>query len=58
MTGRKILFTLMLALMLAPNSLAQTTVKEMRRRVSGLQQQIKEKERILRAQKRKARNKK
>ena len=37
----------MLALMLAPHSWAQTTVKEMRRRVSGLQQQIKEKERIL-----------
>lgn len=47
MTGQKILLTLILTLMLAPHSWAQTTVKEMRRRVSGLQQQIKEKERIL-----------
>ena len=47
MTGRKILFTLILPLMLAPHLWAQTTVKEMRRRVNGLQQQIKEKERIL-----------
>ena len=47
MTGRKILLTLLLTLMFAPHSWAQTTVKEMRRRVNGLQQQIKEKERIL-----------
>ena len=38
---------MILPLMLVSQSWAQTTVKEMRRRVNGLQQQIKEKERIL-----------